>query len=122
MRILICGDRNWTDVDRIKRALLRLGPRRNDTIIHGGARGADRIAGALGKVFGMRVKEFPAQWKLYGKAAGPIRNAQMLEEGNPDVVWACHDYLDRSVGTADMVRKARKAGVPVIYITTFDQE
>jgi hypothetical protein len=48
------------------------------------------------------VIEFPANWKVYGRAAGPIRNMKMLLEGKPDLVVA----FPGGIGTADMVKKA----------------
>jgi hypothetical protein len=62
---------------------------------------------------GFTVLPFPADWNTHGKAAGPIRNRQMLKEGKPDVVLAFHEDLGRSKGTADMVRAAKAAGIAV---------
>ena len=81
--------------------------------MHGGARGADSIAGEEAKEFGLTVLAFSADWRRYGRAAGPIRNLQMLEEGKPDLVIAFHADLDHSKGTKDMVEQARKAGIKV---------
>ena len=83
-------------------------------VIHGAARGADTIAADLAKGMGMKVLPFPAKWDRYGRAAGPIRNRQMLWEGHPDVVHAFHTDLEASNGTADMVKQAEKAGIPVV--------
>lgn len=47
------------------------------------------------------------------KAAGPIRNSQQLKEGKPTCCLAFHKDIEKSVGTADMVRRCEKAGVPV---------
>lgn len=80
-------------------------------VIHGDARGADTIAGRLAEESGLRVIAFPAAWGRYGRAAGSLRNAQMLEEGRPDVVYAFAVDLAMSRGTADMVARARRAGV-----------
>jgi len=60
---------------------------------------------------------FPAHWDEYGRAAGPIRNRQMLDKGWADAVVAFHLNLDESKGTADMVREARKRGLPVWVCT-----
>ena len=49
----------------------------------------------------------------HGKAAGPIRNREMLRDGGPEMVAAFHTDLSQSKGTLDMVRIARSAGVPV---------
>ena len=56
---------------------------------------------------------YPADWKANAKAAGPIRNAEMLADFKPDTVIA----FPGGRGTADMVRKAKAAGVRVIEVT-----
>jgi len=55
---------------------------------------------------------FLANWRTHGKAAGPIRNQQMLDEGRPHLVVA----FPGGTGTADMVRRAKAAGVPVMEV------
>lgn len=117
MRILICGDRNWTNQDLIYKELegYKLDPKVT-TIIHGACRGADRLAGRAARCLGLDVKEFPADWKKYGNAAGPIRNTQMLDE-KPNLVLAFHNDIENSKGTKDMVKKARKAGVITFVVT-----
>jgi hypothetical protein len=112
-RVLVCGYRDWTDIESIEWQL-RLCVHMK-VLIHGGARGADTIGGNFGKKLGSKVKvlEFKADWNKYGRAAGPIRNKQMLEEGLPDFVLAFHDDLESSKGTKHMVTLARKAGIPV---------
>lgn len=81
-----------------------------DVIIHGSSRGADSMAGAFARWAGIPVLEFPADWSRDGKAAGPIRNARMLEDGRPDLVVA----FAGGKGTSDMVARARRAGVQVL--------
>ena len=110
-RVLICGSREWTNRDTIRKYIRTL--RRGTVVIHGAARGADRIAGFLAKSRGLTVEVYPAQWEKHGKAAGPIRNQQMLTEGQPHLVVYFHEDIESSKGTADMVRRARKTGVPV---------
>ncbi len=109
-RILICGSRDWIDYD----AILREVHARCDEISHvisGTARGADTLGELAAKACKIPVVRFPANWKRYGRAAGPIRNQQMLDEGNPDEVWAFSPDLRKSRGTKDMVHRATKAGV-----------
>lgn len=111
LRVLVCGDRNWSDETMIQLALSTLP---SDTVvIEGEARGADRLARKVAERLGMTILPFPADWERYGRAAGPIRNQQMLDEGRPNIVFAFHDDLDHSRGTADMVRRAKKANVSV---------
>lgn len=62
----------------------------------------------MARQLGLAVEVHPADWGRYGKAAGPIRNQEMLESGI-DLVIA----LPGGRGTADMVRRAEGAGVPV---------
>jgi len=85
------------------------------TIIHGGARGADSLAGDLAAELGCKVRVYHASWQVYGKGAGPIRNRQMVDE-NPDIVHclAFHDDLEgRSRGTLHMARYAKQNGISV---------
>ena len=111
MLILICGDRNWIDRAAIRRELLHFKPT-SDTIMHGAARGADRIAGEEAQDLGFTVRSYPAKWDEYGKAAGPIRNQVMLDQ-NPELVLAFHPNIAQSKGTGDMVRRSRAKGVKV---------
>lgn len=61
------------------------------------------------------IMAFPAEWNKYGKKAGYIRNAQMLEIGKPDLVLAFWDGVSR--GTKMMIDLAKKAGVEVRIIS-----
>ena len=113
-KILVCGDRYWKDEFTIADTLLGIiGP--GDTLIHGGAKGADTIAGNVVSRLGYSVTVFKAQWDKYGKGAGPVRNQQMIDQ-NPDLVIAFHSDLAESKGTADTVRRANKAGIKVWVI------
>lgn len=115
MRILVCGGRDFTDRDAVALALKNFKPERATEvgwhiIIHGGCpTGADKLADEWADTFGVRKRVYLADWQKHGKAAGPLRNARMLAEGKPDLVIA----FPGGRGTADMVRKAEAAGVPV---------
>lgn len=116
MRILICGDRYWADASAIERELLKVivgVDISTITIIHGCASGADCLGGMVAKRLGLKVDEYPADWKQFGRRAGPIRNSQMLNEGKPDLVLAFHPNIELSRGTGHMVLISRKAGVEV---------
>ena len=82
-------------------------------VIHGGARGADDLAGVWAIAASIEPTVYKADWKRYGKKAGPIRNAQMLAEGRPDIVVA----FPGGTGTAHMVQLAKEAGLEVVEIT-----
>lgn len=113
MKVLVCGDRNWTDKSKILEIISSW--TNIILIIHGAARGADNLAGIVGKELNIPVQEFPANWNKYGKAAGPIRNLEMLKE-NPDLVLAFHSNISVSKGTAHTVREAKKLDIPVVIV------
>ena len=116
MKVLICGGRDFTDYRRFAVAMreitLEYGP--FDVAIHGDAKGADHCAHlwANSPIGSKSEIVFEADWKTHGNAAGPKRNQQMLDEGKPDLVVA----FPGGRGTADMVRRAKVAKLPVIEI------
>ncbi len=110
-RVLVCGGRTVNDRDLVFAELDKhsadWGPFK--TVIQGGAGGADRLAKIWAEERGLNVVTFPADWKTYGAAAGPIRNQRMIDEGKPDLVLAFWDGISR--GTRDMIDQARRAKV-----------
>ena len=116
-KVLVCGDRNWSDDKLIEETLLKFSI---DCIIQGGAKGADRIAAQFALVYNIKCLQFDANWKI-GRAAGPIRNKQMLVEGKPDLVIAFHDDLANSKGTKNMIDYTKSIGKPV-YLCVYDKD
>ncbi len=119
MIILCCGDRNWCDPVTIKKVLIEYQPHLHNSvnIIHGNADGADTLSALAAISLKYGVESYPANWSRYGRAAGPIRNQQMLDKGKPDLVIVFHSDIENSKGTADMVRRAKKANIPVRIVT-----
>lgn len=117
MKILICGSRTYSNKYLIKKTILYYD--KDDTvIIVGGARGADSIGEYIARQFEYPVEVYPADWEKYGKAGGMIRNQEMLDIGKPDVVYAFYtDINNKSRGTMNMVKIARKAGIKVVELT-----
>jgi hypothetical protein len=110
MRLLVCGGRDYTNRCAVQHALSTVHARSNITLlIEGGARGADRLAREWAHMNGIPVQTYYADWKKYGGAAGPVRNGQMLREGQPHGVVA----FPGGTGTADMIAQAELAGVKV---------
>jgi len=112
MRVLVCGGRDYKDARLVFETLQALHRKTPiTTVIEGGAYGADSYARewADTSIDQVIVEEYKADWSL-GKKAGPIRNQRMLDEGKPDLVLA----FPGGRGTADMVARAKKAGVKVI--------
>jgi YspA, cpYpsA-related SLOG family len=115
VRVLVTGSRVWDDRDLIRATLDGL----EDVaaVIEGCASGADRMAEEWAADRGVVVYHHPARWSVYGRAAGPIRNLEMLDD-RPDLVVAFHSDLRHSRGTADMVSRARKRGVEVRVVSS----
>lgn len=115
MRLLVTGDRNWRDAQRVHDALIATRTTHHEeevVLISGDARGADTYADVIGQLLGFTVERYPADWNVHGRAAGPIRNQQMLESG-VDYCIAFHDDLGSSRGTRDMVERCERAGIEV---------
>lgn len=114
-RVLVCGGRNYSDKAALFKCLDQMAATHGiDRILHGDALGADRMAGEWACLQIPMVHSFVwrADWHAQGRSAGPIRNQRMLDDGKPDIVVACTGGR----GTADMVRRAETAGVPVIRV------
>jgi len=108
MRVIVCGGRDYADVETLGRRLGAFHARHGiTTILHGDARGADRLAARWATEHGVEALAFPADWRR-GRSAGPLRNTAMLMQ-RPDAIIA----FPGGAGTADMIRKARVAGVPI---------
>ncbi len=118
MKVLVCGGRDFTDWDYLKDQLglwLDALPFSTEPIelIHGGCKGADVLAQKWaddsdedGRI---PTQVFLADWKKHGRAAGPIRNRQMLSEGKPDLVLA----FAGGKGTDNMCAQAIDWGIEV---------
>lgn len=124
-RYLICGGRDFDNFALMEDALAKLILHPEDAlVIHGAARGADTLAHRWAQTHGAAVQPFPItpeDWDRLGKAAGPIRNRQMLMEGRPDVVIA----FPGGPGTRNMVAQATAlqqqrnthGGPPIVVVT-----
>lgn len=110
MKVLVCGSRDFADPFTasltIDRRIGDLPPESH--LIHGDARGTDRIASESAERRGLTITRFPADWETNGTRAGIMRNLEMLAQ-HPDLVVAF--WNGESRGTAHMIAAARKAGV-----------
>jgi len=110
LTVLVCGGRDYLDERRVYAMLDDLRP---SEVVHGGCpTGADAFAGQWAKDRRIPCTVFEADWKQYGKAAGPKRNQLMLDVGGVDIVLA----FPGGSGTWDMVTRVRKGGYHLICL------
>lgn len=109
MNIIVCGGRDYEDNVTLFTVLDFLSP---VLVRHGAAKGADSLADEWAENTMTPCQSRPADWSTHGKAAGPIRNQAMIEEGEIDLVVA----FPGGRGTEDMIKRARQAHIPVLRV------
>ena len=131
--VLVCGSRNWDDQDKVDKHLDRVYNGYDSLhLIHGGAVGADSMSEIWArKTIHPRLRYISvhkADWAMYGKAAGPIRNKEMLDhlelrKPKGDTLVLAFRSNGVSNGTDNMISISRKAGFPVeiVYQTDPDE-
>jgi hypothetical protein len=138
LRVLVCGGRDYQGRDKVFRTLSALMGEATEehpmgtiqlVVIHGDCpTGADCWAEDFVHVYWTQVMRFPADWAdlshddclkrwshkhgWYDARAGFRRNQKMIDEGKPDQGVA----FPGGPGTADMVRRLKKAGIPVTEV------
>jgi YspA, cpYpsA-related SLOG family len=131
-RLLVTGSRTWTDTDLIRVALraamVSLAvPEQEITLVHGGAHGADQLAGQVGRQLGMRIEVREAQWrrctdacihdlraaKSYCPEAGYRRNVEMIVSMEPGSLMLTFAAKVPS-GTSGCAQVARRCGLDVV--------
>lgn len=119
----------WSHQRVAAELLARSGGRQVHLLLHGGARGADAAIGRAAHQLGWASLVMPAQWQRHGRAAGPIRNRELLEQAIARAV--AHSTPGRHVsvlvvafpggaGTASLVQQARslatRSPVPLVVV------
>ena len=112
-KVIIAGSRSFADYEKLKSVCDSILPNQYSepciTILSGTSSGSDSLGERYAHERGYALQRHPADWKKYGKAAGPIRNRQMAE--NADVLIAF--WNGRSKGTKNMIETAKKLGLIV---------
>ena len=110
-------DLAWPQQRVAAELLARSGGRLVHLLLHGGARGADAAIGRAAQQLGWSALVMPAQWQLHGRAAGPIRNRELIEQAVARAVAHSSPGYQASVlvvafpggaGTASLVQQARR--------------
>lgn len=109
MKIAVTGGRNFSNDTLVNSTLDSIHTTTPiTTLIHGNCSGADSLCREWARRAGITIISRPADWKQHGRAAGPIRNREMLAM-KPDLLVA----FPGGRGTADMVGAAKKAGITI---------
>lgn len=103
MKVIIAGSQSITDYGQVLKAVSDSGFKITE-VISGGAKGVDTLAKRFAHGYGLPFTVYPADWKQYRKAAGPIRNRRMADAAEALIaVWD-----GRSPGTADMIKQMKR--------------
>ncbi|MCD0166806.1 DUF2493 domain-containing protein [Deinococcus sp. 12RED42] len=110
MRVIVCGGRDYDDHLTMHEAVAAWVAQYGwpTEIVSGAAPGADALGEEWAQENAVPVRRFPADWGAHGRRAGPLRNAQLASHADGCIA------LPGARGTADMVRQARAAGIPVL--------
>lgn len=118
-KVIIAGGRNFnnfelldSEVSSILNSMINI-PMDEFEIVSGLAPGADTLGKEFAKLNNFKLTEFPADWKKYGTAGGPIRNKEMAEYA--DMLIAFWD--GKSKGTKNMIELAKKNNLKIHIIS-----
>jgi hypothetical protein len=78
-------------------------------VLSGVAAGADSLAMRWAREMGLPFTGHPAKWKLYGRKAGPVRNALIVRDA--EVMIAFWDGASK--GTLNAIKQAEARGLKV---------
>lgn len=109
-KVVVTGGRDYPDHAMVWNILSSM---KIDQLYVGDANGADRFALEWAQFFEIPVKVFRADWNGLGRAAGPIRNDQMLEEAGKGAIVVA--FLG-GAGTRNCTDNALKRGMIVMRV------
>jgi glycerophosphoryl diester phosphodiesterase len=111
MKVIIAGSRNFTNYQKLEKECDQFfQEQKNIEIVSGGHyKGADKLGEQYVKEKELKLKRFPAEWNIYGKAAGPKRNKEMAIYADALIVF----WDGKSRGTKNMIQHAKQNGLIV---------
>jgi SLOG family YspA-like protein len=117
-RVLITGERDWTNKQQVFRAIenaLKFYNADDVVIVHGDCpTGADKFAREYCELNRIKHEAHPADWIGHGTRAGPLRNAKMVQLGAVICLAFWSGLKTNGSGTFDCLTKAIKAGIRVV--------
>ncbi|REE82995.1 uncharacterized protein DUF2493 [Lutibacter oceani] len=112
MKLIIAGSRNFNDYKKLCQICDNILQIQTNIEIVSGAyyKGADKLGEQYAAEKGFLLTKFPADWKRFGKAAGPKRNKEMANYADTLIA-----FLDgKSKGTKHMIDLAKQVGLEVV--------
>ena len=111
MKIGIVGSRGFEDYELLCQELVWFKTFHEPItqIISGGSKGADSLGEKWAIDNNIEVVLYKPDWKKYGKAAGMIRNTDIIK--NSEFVFAFWD--GKSKGTKDSIDKTKILNIPI---------
>ena len=115
--IIVCGGRHFENYALLCKTLAENFGNDIEEIVSGHCQGADMFGEQWAKEHEVSCKIFPAEWKRYGKKAGPMRNKQMVDYIDGFSKKAVVAFTSpNSVGTRNTIALAKRNGIPVIEV------
>jgi hypothetical protein len=110
--LYICGSRTFDDYPalcaHVDACLVKWDPADVERVIHGDARGADKMGERWALAHGLQVNILRPDWKRLGRSAGFKRNVQLVARANYLIAF----WDGRSRGTAHSIQLAQAKGIP----------
>lgn len=107
IKVIIAGGRDFDNYQALEakcdKYLCNIAKTERIQIVCGEANGADKLGKRYAKNRRYSVKLFPANWDLFGPAAGPLRNGEMADYASVLIAF----WDGKSKGTADMIKQAK---------------
>lgn len=114
-KVIVAGCRDFADCELLKEKCdfyLQNKKPENIVIVSSHASGADALGERYAQERGLQLETYPADWKAHGRAAGPIRNAQMATVADALIAF----WDGKSRGTKNMIDTATKRGLKVAVV------
>jgi UDP-N-acetylglucosamine:LPS N-acetylglucosamine transferase len=115
MKVIIAGSRGFSDFQRMFTECENILSEYSDVeIVSGTAKGADKMGEHYGKLKGFSIKQFPANWNLYGASAGYLRNKEMANYADMAIIF----WDGTSRGSKHMIDLAEEKNL-IVHIVEY---
>ena len=115
IRFVVAGSRGFADYEMFEQSLDRMieeAAEEEVELVSGHAEGADQMAERYAEEYAIPITVIKPDWNTYGRAAGPVRNRQMLAYAAEESPMVAAFWDGKSRGTKNTIDTARKLGIP----------